>query len=53
MTLMYEAIQDGICEGGLAEIGMPGIDGKLTRDERGADIHAIIEDLEAPWRQVC
>ena len=27
MTLVNEAIQDGIGQGGLAEIGMPGIDG--------------------------
>ena len=46
MTLVYQAIQDGIRQGGLAEIGMPGVDGELTGDECGADIDAVIEDLQ-------
>ena len=46
MTLMNETVQDRVCQGRIAEIGMPGIDGLLAGDQRGASVDAVIEDFE-------
>jgi hypothetical protein len=46
IAVVHEAIEDGIGEGAIAEEGVPLIDGKLARDEGGAAIVTIVEDLE-------
>ena len=46
MTLVYEAVENGVGERGLPEIGVPGVHGKLAGDERGAGVEAVIEDLQ-------
>lgn len=35
MRVVGDAIQDGVCEGGLIDYVMPGIHGELTGDDRG------------------
>src|SRR6185503_19860060 len=44
MTLVYEAVENGVSERGLPEIGVPGVHGKLAGDERGTGVDAVIED---------
>ena len=49
MTLMDQAIEDGIGERRFTEIGMPGVDRELAGDQGGAGVDAVIEDFE----QIC
>src|SRR5688572_27617710 len=46
MALVHQAIQDRVGQRGFAEIGMPRVDGKLTRDKRRSSVDSVIEDLE-------
>ena len=46
MTVVHDAVQDRICQGGLPEVGVPGVDGQLTANHGGARVEAIVEDLE-------
>jgi hypothetical protein len=41
-----EAIQDGVCESGIADDFMPGIDGDLAGDDGGCATMAVVEDFE-------
>jgi hypothetical protein len=45
VTVVHEAIEDRIGKRRFAEIGMPGVDGKLACDQRRAGVDAVIEDL--------
>ena len=42
---MDEAVEDGIGEGRLADDVVPGIDGKLAGDQRGAGAVSVLDDL--------
>ena len=43
---MYEAVEDGVGERGVAQVGMPLVDGKLAGDEGGGALVAVVEDVE-------
>ena len=46
MGLVYETIQDGICQGRVWQVGMPVGHGDLTSDQGGRATVAVIEDLQ-------
>ena len=43
---MYEPVEDGVSDGGIADPFVPGVDGVLAGDEGGAAPLAVVEDLE-------
>ena len=46
MSVVNEAVEDGVAEGGIADDVMPVLDGELAGDERRAATVAVVEDLE-------
>lgn len=46
MGVVNEAVEDGIGEGGIAEVGVPAIDGELAGDEGGAFVVTILQEFE-------
>jgi hypothetical protein len=44
--VVYEAVEDGVGEGGIADQAVPFVDGQLARDEGGFATMPVIEDLE-------
>ena len=44
--VVHESVEDGVREHGFAQVIVPGIDGELAGDQRGALIVAVIEDLQ-------
>ena len=46
MTVVYEAIQDGIGQRRFIDIGVPLIDWQLARDQRRFLVVTILEDLQ-------
>ena len=47
---MHQAIQDGVCDGGIGEAGVPLGDGDLSGHQRRGSAVAIIQDLEQVLR---
>ena len=43
---MYQAVEDGIREGGVADHGMPFFDRQLTGGQGGAESVAVFEDFQ-------
>ena len=41
-----EPVEDGVCEGGLPDHGMPALHGQLRGHDRGAQSMAVLDDLE-------
>ena len=41
-----EPVEDGICEGGIADYGMPALHGQLRGHDRGAQSMAVLDDFE-------
>jgi hypothetical protein len=41
-----EAVEDGIGEGGIVEVLVPGADGELAGDDGGAGVEAVVEEFE-------
>ncbi len=54
VCILYEAVQDGVAEGGIADDLMPVFDGDLACDDNRCATMAIIEDLEevAPFGRI-
>ena len=46
MGVVDEAIEDGAGDGGIADVGAPGIDRQLGGQQRRAGAVSIFEDLE-------
>jgi hypothetical protein len=46
MAVVDDAVEDGVCERGLVDVGVPLIDGELAGDQRGFLVVAILEDLQ-------
>ena len=46
MRAVYQAIEDGITHGGIADQLVPVVYGVLTGDQVGAGALAVVEDLE-------
>jgi hypothetical protein len=46
VSIVDEAVEDGVGEGGIADDVAPLIDGDLARDEGGSPPVPILEDLE-------
>ena len=46
IAVVHDSIEDRVGNGAITQVGVPLIDRKLARDERGASIVAIIEDLK-------
>jgi hypothetical protein len=44
--IVDEAIEDGIGHGGIADEFVPVFDGKLARDQGGAQAMAVVEDFQ-------
>jgi hypothetical protein len=47
---VHQAIQDGVCDGGIGEAGVPLGDGDLSGHQRRGSVVAIIQDLEQVLR---
>ena len=45
MSAMQEAVEDGVGQGGLADVLMPVIDRQLTGDQRGSPVMPVLDDL--------
>ncbi len=43
---MHQAVEDGVGECGLTQVGMPVRDGQLAGDDGGAAIETVIEDFQ-------
>ena len=41
-----EPVEDGVCEGGIPDHGMPALHGQLRGHDRGAQSMAVLDDLE-------
>ncbi len=54
VSVVNEAIQDGVAEGGVADNFVPMFDGDLAGDDGGGATVAIIEDLQkvAPFGRI-
>lgn len=54
VSIVNEAVQDGVAEGGIADDLMPVFDGDLAGDDNRCATMAIIEDLEevAPFGRI-
>ena len=46
VRVVNEAVQDGVAHGGITDEFVPGVDGVLAGDQRGAGPLSVIEDLE-------
>ena len=46
VSVVYEAVEDGVAEGGVGDDLVPMIDGQLGGDERRSVAMAVIEQLE-------
>ena len=46
MAVVDKPVEDRVCKGWLVDVGMPLIDRKLARDQRGLLVVAILEDLQ-------
>jgi hypothetical protein len=46
VSIVEEAVADGVRQRGLADVVMPLGRGELARDDRGAAAIAVLEDLE-------
>jgi hypothetical protein len=43
---VHDPVQDRIGQGGLTEVGVPGVDRQLTADHGGVRIEAIVVDFQ-------
>lgn len=41
--VVYQSVEDGIGEGGIAQVGVPAVDGQLARHQRGGFVVAVVE----------
>ena len=46
MSVVYEAVEDGVAEGGIANNVVPVLDGELAGDESRATAVTVFEDIE-------
>ena len=46
VCVVNESVQDGVAHGGITDEFVPGVDGVLAGDQRGAGALSVIEDLE-------
>jgi hypothetical protein len=45
VSVVEDAVEDGVGEGGIAEVVVPAVDGDLAGDEDGAVAIAVLHDL--------
>ena len=46
MGVVYEPVEDGVREGGVADDAVPVLEGKLGGDKGGAPLVTLLDDLE-------
>jgi hypothetical protein len=48
---MHEAVEDGVCEGGVADGFVPPVDGELACHDGGGAAVAVLEDFQQVTRR--